>query len=61
MLEKIKMKSARVFFNMDNVATFSPYKYGDPEVGNSNALATGFDAGRYPFPRVYSFGVNIGL
>ncbi|TLX74712.1 TonB-dependent receptor [Labilibacter sediminis] len=60
-LSKVKMKSARVFFNMDNVATFTSYKYGDPEVGNSNALATGFDAGRYPFPRIYSFGINIGL
>ncbi|TLX78267.1 TonB-dependent receptor [Labilibacter sediminis] len=60
-LSKVKMKSARLSFSVDNVATFSSYKFGDPEVGNSDPRATGFDAGRYPFPRVYSFGVSVGI
>ncbi len=60
-LNKVNMKSARLFFNIDNVATFTAYKYGDPEVGNNDPRATGFDAGRYPFPRTYSFGISIGL
>jgi len=62
LLSAVKMTSARVYFNVNNVATFSKYnKIGDPEVGNSHALANGFDGGRYPFPRIYTLGLSVGF
>ncbi len=59
-LKSVRMDNARVFVNLDNVATISPYKkYGDPEVGSSNVLFSGFDSGRYPFPMSVTFGLNV--
>lgn len=61
-LKKIRLENARVYVNVDNLYTFSSYKrYGDPEVGSSNVLLSGFDAGRYPFPMSVSFGLNLSL
>jgi TonB-linked SusC/RagA family outer membrane protein len=58
--KKIGMTRARVYMSLENIACFSSYnKWGDPEVGNVNILATGFDGGRYPYPRSCSFGVNL--
>ncbi len=58
-LKAVRMESARVFVGVDNLFTITGYKAGDPEVGDSNVLRTGFDGGRYPFPRTFSFGANI--
>ena len=61
-LDPVKISSARVYFGMNNVATFSSYKkYGDPEIGNMDPRQTGFDGGRYPFPHIYSFGLSVGF
>ena len=55
------LRSARVYASIQNLATFSPYKkYGDPEV-QGGVTTTGYDSGRYPFPRTFMFGVQIGL
>jgi TonB-linked SusC/RagA family outer membrane protein len=54
----LRMESARAYVSLDNILTVSPYKYGDPEVGNMDPRQTGFDGGRYPFPRIYTMGVN---
>ena len=46
-LKPVKMENARVFASVDNVCTISSYnKFGDPEVGDSNVLYSGFDGGR---------------
>lgn len=34
-------------------------KFGDPEVGDSNVLYSGFDGGRYPFPMSVTFGLSV--
>jgi len=58
----LKMENARVFASVENIATLSGYKkYGDPEVGNSNVLYTGFDSGRYPYPRTFAFGLSVNF
>lgn len=59
---KIKgVRNARVYFAVNNLATISPYnKYGDPEI-SSGVTTTGYDGGRYPFPRTYLFGIQFGL
>ena len=60
--KKVGMNSARFYVALENIACFSSYnKWGDPEVGNTNILATGFDGGRYPYPRSCSFGVNLNF
>ena len=64
-LRPIKMDNARVFVSVENLACFSSYnKYGDPEVGNTyndkpDVLFTGFDGGRYPYPRTFAFGLSL--
>lgn len=46
-----------------NVYTWTKYKGYDPEVGNlwGNALYNGIDYGRYPSPRIYTFGLNVSF
>jgi len=59
-LSPLHIESARLYVSVQNVACFSSYnKYGDPEAGQGSVLYTGLDTGRYPMPRVYSFGLNI--
>lgn len=60
-LSSVKMESARVFVSVENLLTISKYKVGDPEVGNGNVQQTGFDGGKYPFPQIYTFGINFGF
>ncbi|WP_167608052.1 SusC/RagA family TonB-linked outer membrane protein [Maribellus sediminis] len=60
LLEPLNLQGARIYASIQNVATFSSYnKYGDPEIGQGSVLFTGLDTGRYPMPRIYSFGLNI--
>ncbi|MBP7179578.1 MAG: TonB-dependent receptor [Dysgonomonadaceae bacterium] len=54
------IENARIYASVENLACFSSYnKFGDPEVGNSSVLQTGFDGGRYPYPRTFAFGLSI--
>jgi len=60
LLKSLSIESTRVYFSVQNVFCISSYnKYGDPEAGQGSVLYTGLDAGRYPMPRIYSFGLNI--
>ncbi len=55
------ISSARIYASVQNLATISPYnKFGDPEV-SSGVTTTGYDSGRYPFPRTFMFGVQVGF
>ena len=62
---KIKMESIRVYTNIQNLVTFTKYTGYDPEVGVNPQDATGytfgFDLGRYPAPRIISFGLNVSF
>jgi TonB-linked SusC/RagA family outer membrane protein len=61
-LSQLHLGGARVYVAVQNLATFSSYnKYGDPEIGQGSVLYTGLDSGRYPMPRIFSFGLNIQL
>ncbi|GGA89791.1 SusC/RagA family TonB-linked outer membrane protein [Mucilaginibacter rubeus] len=58
LMTKIGVRSARVFANAQNLATFTKYTGLDPEVGiNQN----GVDLGLYPQARIILIGVNVGL
>ncbi|WEA02607.1 SusC/RagA family TonB-linked outer membrane protein [Mucilaginibacter sp. SJ] len=58
LITKIGVRSARIFANAQNLATFTKYTGLDPEVGiNQN----GIDLGLYPQSRIILVGVNVGL
>lgn len=55
--------SGSVYFNVDNLVTFSDYRGYDPEVSSygQSAAYRGIDMGAYPQSRTYSFGINFNL
>lgn len=60
LLKPLRLESARLYVAVQNLMTISKYnKYGDPEAGQGSVLYTGLDTGRYPNPRIFSFGLNI--
>ena len=62
-MKKAKISNLKLYANIQNVWTWSKYKGLDPEIGAmwGDALMTGVDYGRYPSPRIYTFGVNISF
>jgi TonB-linked SusC/RagA family outer membrane protein len=63
LVRKATLENARIYFNCQNVFTISKYSGLDPEVGAmyGDALMTGVDYGRYPSPRIYTFGINLSF
>ncbi|MGQ1889679.1 SusC/RagA family TonB-linked outer membrane protein [Thermophagus sp. OGC60D27] len=57
------IRSAKVYITLQNIYTWTNYSGYDPEVGayNQSSLYQNIDMGRYPSPRIYTFGVNIGF
>lgn len=43
-----------IYASIDNLVTFTKYTGIDPEIGG-----IGFDAGKYPVPRIISFGIKL--
>ena len=60
-LQPLRMETARAYVGIENVLTITGYKGGEPEIGGNSLLRTGYDGGRYPFPRTYVFGLSIGF
>lgn len=63
LLQRIGVKSARVFFTGANLLTFTNYTGLDPEAnyrGDSNLLR-GTEFFTYPQARTFTFGINLGL
>lgn len=60
-LGKTGMQNCKVYFNAQNVYTFTGYSGLDPEIGSYNQQAglSNVDMGRYPSPRVFTLGANI--
>ena len=60
-MQKIYIDNLRIYVNFQNLFTITKYKGLDPEVGAmyGDALRTGVDYGRYPTPRIYTFGLNV--
>jgi hypothetical protein len=61
--QKLSISNAKVYANLQNLYTFTKYKGYDPEIGISygyqGTMLTGVDNGRYPSPRIYTFGLNV--
>lgn len=62
-LAKTKLDGLRVYANVQNMWTITKYTGFDPEIGASQTSNNvyGLDNGRYPSPRIYTFGVNISF
>lgn len=60
-IDNMGMSNCKVYFNAQNVYTFTDYSGLDPEIGSYNQQAglSNVDMGRYPSPRVFTFGTNI--
>jgi hypothetical protein len=61
--QKWGISIVKVYTNLQNLYTFTKYRGFDPEIGigygyNGSQL-TGVDNGRYPSPRIYTFGLNV--
>ncbi|MGN5953776.1 SusC/RagA family TonB-linked outer membrane protein [Sphingobacterium lactis] len=55
------VKKARVFFNAQNLKTWSKVTGFSPEASIGSITAGGVDNGSYPVPATYTFGVNFGF
>jgi TonB-linked SusC/RagA family outer membrane protein len=62
-ISRFHIQSLKLYTNLQNLYTFTKYSGYDPEIGsmNQDVLMTGIDNGRYPMPRMYTFGINITL
>ncbi len=60
MLNRVKLKSLRVFVNAQNLITFTNSTGFTPEIGGST-IAFGVDDGTYPLPAIYTFGLNLNF
>ncbi len=60
-LDQVHINRCKLYVNVQNVYTFTNYSGLDPEIGSYNQQAglSNVDMGRYPSPRVYTFGANI--
>lgn len=56
----VKMNRLKVFASGQNLYVFTKYSGLDPEIGslNQNPTLQNIDYGRYPTPRVITFGIN---
>ena len=63
LLRQVQIENVRVYANIQNLFTFTKYTGYDPEVGinqqDASGYTFGFDQGRYPSPRLISFGINV--
>lgn len=71
--QRFHLRRLRVYTTVQNVFTITGYSGYDPEVGAvmsdaardtgqaSDPLLRGIDVGRYPTPRTFTVGVNVGL
>ncbi len=54
------LSNARLYFQVQNLYTFTKYDGMDPEIGyGTSDWVSGIDVGFYPRPRTYLFGVNL--
>ena len=59
--KKYRIERLKLYVNVQNVYTFTDYSGYDPEIGafNQDPLLQNVDMGRYPSPRLYTFGLDI--
>ncbi|MDR2840753.1 MAG: TonB-dependent receptor [Paludibacter sp.] len=61
-IKPIGIENLKIYANMQNLYTFTKYRGYDPEVGSTyegGNWLMGIDNGRYPTPRIITFGLNL--
>jgi hypothetical protein len=61
LIRPLKMESVRLNAAVNNLFILTSYKYGNPEIGGNGINQTGLDAGGYPLPKTFTFGIAIGF
>ena len=58
---KIKVNQLKIYVSAQNLYVFTKYTGLDPEIGslNQNPILMNVDMGRYPSPRIITFGINL--
>lgn len=59
LLEKVSVKSARMYVRGTNVFTVTKFTGYSPEVASGSAIDNGIDNSTYPVSAIYSVGVNV--
>jgi hypothetical protein len=57
-LAKAHISSLRIYYNAQNLVTWTDVSGFTPEAGGS-AIRFGVDIGGYPIPAVHTFGLNV--
>ncbi|ODS81438.1 MAG: hypothetical protein ABS46_11540 [Cytophagaceae bacterium SCN 52-12] len=60
---KVALRTARIYVNMQNPVTWTKYTGYNPEVstGGADPLTPGADYGGYPIAKVFTLGLNVGF
>ena len=60
-INRYNISAFRIYFNANNLYTFTRYSGLDPEVGSKNPLLSAVDIGFYPIPRSYLMGIQVSF
>jgi TonB-dependent starch-binding outer membrane protein SusC len=60
-LNRAKIRSARIYVSLDDFFTFTKYPGVDPEGGSNNQNSIGIDRGGYPIPRKAIVGLTFNF
>lgn len=67
-LQKAMIQNLRLYVSMENLLTLTKYSGYTPDLGESastgvsyNVFSRGIDQGRYPLPRTFSIGIQLGF
>lgn len=60
-LNRLKIKNARIYVSLDDFFTFTKYPGVDPEGGNNGGNSIGIDRGGYPIPRKALAGISFNF
>lgn len=58
---RLKLQNVGLYIYGANLATWTNYKWFDPEISFDNALQMGQDNGRYPREREFGLGLNVNF
>lgn len=63
LISKFGIQQLKLSASIQNLVTFTKYTGFDPEIGQDtlDPYVFGLDNGRYPSPRIYSFGLNVSF
>jgi TonB-linked SusC/RagA family outer membrane protein len=61
LVESLTVRGIRIYANASNLFTSTDYTGYNPQVSNSNVLASGIDDGVFPIASSYTFGIELNF